>query len=560
LNLLMRSQDSPRAAEGGPRERPWPGIVVLVAALAPALAALAAVPWFVTQDGPAHLYNAEILARSFDPESSFQPTYRVSWDPLPNWAGHLVLAGLRSIVPARGANLAINALTLAGFAASVLWLRRAVAGPRGLGVAALLSALLGLNVAWLLGFTSFLLGACLFPLTLGVWWAGRRGLDWRRVAMLSALLVLGYFGHLVSLGLTVVGLAVLALLTPTTRQGREGCRAWAGRLLRTAVSTLPLIPLGLIYLHMTRRGGRMSPVWGHLTDPLSARAWAAQLGWADPISIAAKSAPPFGAGPTRAAGLLAPVAWLLVALGLAVAATLRARAADPDRNRAATERRGWAALAALLILGGLAGPDTLGVSHGHYLPQRIVLLGLVALVPALDLDLRRRAIQGSALALVVALAIQSALVWDYALVSQRTAGTIVQARGAVGQGRRIATLLVRHPGRFRANPLLHADCLLGLDTGNVIWSNYETRHYYFPVQFRTGFDRPDAAELERLALQDDPRDADARAEGWGRLLRRHHEAIDVLVVWGGEPRLDAINARWFRPVSEDGPLRILRHR
>ena len=66
--------------------------------------------------------------------------------------------------------------------------------------------------------------------------------------------------------------------------------------------------------------------------------------------------------------------------------------------------------------------------------------------------------------------------------------------------------------------------------------------------------------LSVIALQDDPSDASARAEHWERLLSQHHAAIDVLVVWGREPRLDAINAHWFHPVAEDGSLRILRHR
>jgi hypothetical protein len=556
LNLVSRLQDSPPATKGGPREqaRAWVGVVVLLAALAPALAAMAVVPWFVTQDGPAHLYNAEVLARSFDADSPFGSSYRVQWEPLPNWAGHLLLIVLSAIATPRGANLAINALTLAGFSASVLWLRWVVAGPRGLGIAALLAAALGLNVAWLLGFTSFMLGACLFPMTLGVWWTGRDRLDGRRVAALSAMLVLGYFGHLVSLALTVLGLAVLALRAPCG----DGRRAWAARLGRTALSTLPLVPLGLVYLNLTRRGGRMRPEWGHLADPFSPRAWLAQLGWADPISIAAKGVLPFGPSSARVGGLLAPAAWLLIALGLALAATLRARVSDPVS--AATTRRGWTALAAMLILGGLVGPDTLGVSHGHYLPQRIVLLGLAALVPALDLDPRRRAVQGCALALVVALAVQSALVWDYARVSQRTAGAFWQARDVVGRRQRVATLLLQLRDRFRANPLLHADCLLGLETGNIIWSNYETRHYYFPVQFRAGLDRPDASELERLALQDDPRDADVRTEAWEQLLRRRHASIDVLVVWGSDPRLDAISDRWFQSVSANGTLRILRHR
>jgi len=44
--------------------------------------------------------------------------------------------------------------------------------------------------------------------------------------------------------------------------------------------------------------------------------------------------------------------------------------------------------------------------------------------------------------------------------------------------------------RFRSNPLLHADNLLGIGTGNIIWNNYETRYYYFPVQFRPEVARP----------------------------------------------------------------------
>ena len=38
----------------------WPWL------LAAPLSAIWAVPWFVTQDGPAHVYNAQILAESFD--------------------------------------------------------------------------------------------------------------------------------------------------------------------------------------------------------------------------------------------------------------------------------------------------------------------------------------------------------------------------------------------------------------------------------------------------------------------------------------------------------------
>ena len=73
----------------------------------------------------------------------------------------------------------------------------------------------GDELPWLLGFTSFLLGACLFPVTLGVWWAGRDSLGSSHASRSGSSCVLGYFCHLVSLGLTVLALGVLALLAPT---------------------------------------------------------------------------------------------------------------------------------------------------------------------------------------------------------------------------------------------------------------------------------------------------------------------------------------------------------
>ena len=105
--------------------------------------------------------------------------------------------------------------------------------------------------------------------------------------------------------------------------------------------------------------------------------------------------------------------------------------------------------------------------------------------------------------------------------------------------------------------MFHADNLLGLATGNVVWNNYETRFYYFPVHFRSGLSRPDPEEMEAVNIADNPGAADARASRWERLLREHLDAIDVLVVFGRDPRLDAINARWFHDVGREGPVRIL---
>ena len=111
---------------------------------------------------------------------------------------------------------------------------------------------------------------------------------------------------------------------------------------------------------------------------------------------------------------------------------------------------------------------------------------------------------------------QSLFVWDYGRESTRTAGRLLAASDAVGRGRREATVLIDILGRFRSNPVLHADCLLGVDTGNVIWADYETNYYYFPVQLRD----PDVDAPRRAAGDPRPdRRPGRRGETRGALVR-----------------------------------------
>ena len=503
----------------------------LAIALLPAVAAIWVSPCFVTQDGPAHLYNAHVLRRSFDPASPYRSTYAVRWQPLPNWAGHLLYLALDATLPPQTAERVAATLTLIALAAATAWLRHRVDGSREVVASSALAAMIGLNVTWLFGFTSFLLGAATFAVTLGVWWAGRERITWMRTIALAALVVLGYFCHPVSLWLTAFALVVLAALAPGEDRRR--------RLIRTLLGLSPLVPLGLLYKGLTRAGGAMRPEWGVLKNPLSLGSLKEQFGWVDPITIAAKVYRPFGETPSPLNGLFAPVTWLVLSIVGLTAATLLGR----DRDRPGV--RGWGVLAALLVFGSLVTPDTLGVNHGHYLPQRVVLLGLVALAAWLRHDAPGPLARLGRAGLVVALVVQSLFVWDYGRESTRTAGRLLDAGDAVGTGRREATVLLNILGRFRSNPLLHADCLLGVDTDDVIWADYETNYYYFPVQLRDPGAMPRAAPLEIIARTDTPGDEAKRAGFWSDYLDRHAQAIDVVVIYGTDQAIDAVTARRF---------------
>lgn len=126
----------------------------------------------------------------------------------------------------------------------------------------------------------------------------------------------------------------------------------------------------------------------------------------------------------------------------------------------------------------------------------------------------------------------------------------------------MAALLVDLRGPYRVNPLLHVDTLLGVGTGNVVWSNYETAFYYFPVQIKPGVPHPPEGDFEAISIRDDPKDADLRASSWEDLLEAHHGEIDTLVVFGRDRRLDAITEQWFEPIPDEGEgrSRVFRHR
>ncbi len=516
------------------------GLGVFTLAILPALMAIWCVPWFVTQDGPAHVYNAHILLESLKPDSPFRDDYAVRWEPLPNWTGHLALMGLLAVLPPRAADRVMMTVTLVGLAASVVWLRWRVAGWRGMPLVALLAVLLALNLTWLLGFYSFLLGACLYPITLGLWWAGRERPGPRSALAVAGSLILGYFCHLVSLGLTALSLMVLAALLPGPR--RSGRVAW------TLVGLTPLIPLALVYRHVMRTGGGLHPSWRCLSEPWSLGSWVTQMIWINPL----------WPGPSRF-DLLSQFSLVVALLVVPLCPLIFRPEGRGGESAPLRERRGWRLLALLFLLGSLLVPDGFA-HHGHMLPQRVFLFGLVASIPGLGLEETRRRYRLGLLILTVAVMAQSALVWNYALDSQRRAGAFMRAKSHVGTKQRVAVLWIGIFDPFRANPLLNLYGMLGIGTGNVVWNNYESNHYYFPVQLRARFAGPPAAEFESIAMMTSSGRTAESADRWRRLLGRYHGAIDALVVYGEDATLDAINARWFRPVFQGGGVKVLRAR
>ncbi len=196
-----------------------------------------------TQDGPAHLANAAILADCGPRCADF---YEIRLEAVPNWTVHLLLAGLLQIITPLTAEKVVVSLYVIGFA----WSFRYFLGGFGKGNGYLAAAALLLlfpRCFWM-GFYNYCLSTVLLWTTLG-YVLRRPRLDAGQAAILALLFLACWFTHLVGFMLAVTGSLWLAAMHSSP--GPRGARlAWI------ALAALPALLLTADYFERTGFWGR----------------------------------------------------------------------------------------------------------------------------------------------------------------------------------------------------------------------------------------------------------------------------------------------------------------
>jgi hypothetical protein len=222
------------------------------------------------------------------------------------------------------------------------------------------------------------------------------------------------------------------------------------------------------------------------------------------------------------------------------------------------------ALVLLLFLVGFLGPTSLG--QGGIMRERVLLLALAALAPVLRIDTQKPAARLGVVFLGLAVIIQMAFVWDYALISNRIAGSFMEARHYVGTGKKAGLVMIDTRTHYLINPLPNIANQLGTSSNNVIWNNYGPAYYYFPVAFRDESAKENSAgiiRLNELFIRGEAEEIATRdPKEWANVLRRALDETDTLIVWGAAPWFDAASAKWYdpEPVFERDGLRVFRHK
>jgi hypothetical protein len=246
--------------------------------------------YFPSQDGPAHLNNATII-REYHDRPIFREYYSLNKDLVPNWVGHLVLAGLMYLMPA----LVAEKMLLSGYVIllpiSLCYVLRTIR-PDGAFLTVLIFPFI-YNLLLHMGFYNFSYSLVMFFFVVGYWLKHYEGFTRRDMMMLTVLSLVLYFCHIVSLMTAYMAIGLLTMwfmgcdLVHQLRTRPFTLRALSAalraRVLVPLSALLPMLILVAIFLlqHGTTRGPAppAAHLWHRLYHLASLISYDEREGW-----------------------------------------------------------------------------------------------------------------------------------------------------------------------------------------------------------------------------------------------------------------------------------------
>jgi hypothetical protein len=447
-----------------------------------------------TQDGPSHLFNAQVLIELGRSNPRYEEFWEVRVEPIPNWTSHVLLAGLLHVVPPLVAEKLLVSLYILGFAGAFRYFLGAF-GPRAEPLAWFCLLFVYNRSLWM-GFYNYCLSVIFVWLILG--YCVRRRADFRvlQTALLTFLFAAAYFTHVVGFVVALIGALGAALVL----------RPWSLlRPIMVALAAAPWVFLLFDYFDQTRffeagAGSRL------VEQPLAL--W--QRGtWNVNIDgqMRALDGDLFGHHARQSDLMFFFVATCLAYVGFGVAAALwrllrRLWPKDPDAMEYAHVAlseppppswffpfsMGLLMLACFMLLSDHLGFGGRNLPHGGFVKCRLAILPSLFALACLREPAQwpiRWALRGGAVLIVIAnlSGVTETFERDNRLLAQYTAGI-----EAAGRGHKLLANEAGGGTRF-ANPMRHADDYYCLGTDNINIDNYEADTMHFPIKLRSGVRR-----------------------------------------------------------------------
>lgn len=514
------------------------------------------VEYFINQDGSGHVYSAALMTELLKGNPTVSEVYAFNSISFPNSSGHWLLILLLQFCTAFTATKIIVTLTFLGIVAGIGWLRWKTVGRDGVATSLMIGAALGFNWLWLMGFYNFTIGVIGFAFTLGLYYGWRENMNLFRAILLSALLIVVYFSHIIGFAILAGSIFLLGIFVSPAN--------WKKTFVWTALAFLPIVPLLVIYKLLSEAGGGFSPVWRNLSNPYSVTSWLTQIRSADLFILISRKNFPFTDVSSNLFAVFTPILWMLGAIFcLATATLIRFR----EQRDVLKKYFAFLVLFAGCLLVAMFAPDDFQLTNGGVLRERFFLCGLIAFVPLFRTEnavwLKRLA----QISLGVVIVFQTLALWEYALYSNRLAQDLVAAQPSIPENARLVSVSIIEDGlRYHSLPKGQMDNYLGIGGKNIqVWDNYEIGHYLFPIvarevshrQFVLGYTGSNAFPLNDPSVNFEERLAKLES-----LLESNNNKIDTVLVWGKNAQVEAVLQKWFEsePYFQNGEVRLFRHK
>ncbi len=529
-------------------------IFILIVAIA--MSPVWLVTHFINQDGVAHANNAWIMLKLLEGDPLYISLYQFNTLALPNSIVHWLLVVMLPILsPFTATKLVVTII----FALTVLaagFLRYRTHGNDGLVTAMLIGAVVSLNWLWLVGFYNFSLGVAIVVFAVALFSGWTDGISYRRMIVLSLLLLLAYFSHLIAVATLAGVIGVLSIGYVVRRD--------IPSILRLAAAFIPLVPLVLVFRSVSASSDMgVSPTWRSLENASSVMNWITQVRFADPFIFISRKTFPFSADESGLYAIFSPIIWIVAAVLVLIAGSLIAKREESSTSFPAVAKA--FVLVFILLIGFAAfGPDDFGSEHGGVLRQRLTIFAFLFFIPVFHLGANRWFERAAQLALIIAVGFQTLALWDYARFSDRIGAEYAAAARSLPNDGGIAQItVVTEAKRFYAQPTTMVNNFSGIGRNLLVWDNYELGHYLFPVIMRRAEDKEFIYDLTRnSALRKDiPGDGVAeKIAALDTVLANDGGRITTLMVWGNDPDLETVIGRYFvaEPTHRTANFRIFR--
>lgn len=479
--------------------------------------------YFPTQDGPSHIFNAQILKEYRNPDYKFEEDYVLNLSPFPNWLAHVFLVLLLTVFSPIIAEKVFLSIYIIIFPISIFYFVNSI--KRGKNLIGFIGFLFVYNYLFLMGFYSFAISVPLFFLVLGYWWRYKEHITVKRIVLLNLFITIIYFAHLSSHIIIMMSISLLSILYFRKR---------VRKIFVTLGCVLPSSILVFIYLSSSDLLSGESPQIGLSRVPQLLREFVAMrilVSYNEHQSIIAYLV---------SASILYLFVYTLWKEKINRKGKFIERFSSKD---------GFLFLLFIMLILYLILPWSLG--SGGWINDRIAIfasIGILAWFREGDSKKWKRVF----VSLIILIALINIIyITCYCKILDEELDEFTSGVQVIEKNKVILPFYFDGFGSSsRVGIFVNAANYYSLNNGGINLGNYEVLFDYFPVNLKAGFEPPAPGKIWVGAVHWHPEDID---------ICGYSSNIDYLIIWGDpDPVTSESIQKCYSMITSNGRLKIFK--